>query len=331
VAGKNARAVDVPANANSGRRAYFRELIRRRSAVYPLALGSAAAFVYGAYRDDLLVMALAPAGVVALVLGLAAFIADRRAEASFFRSFADLTGLDYVDRWELPAFTPLLGAGTRQWCEHWMLGEVVKDPALSGGFGHFVYERRKESEGSAGRVGRTVERARFTVCAIDIESSLPLFKGVFLRPRRSLFELRSDWLDGFATHTSEVESIAFTEKYELRLADDQDELLLRELLSPSLISWLAGHPLTPGFELRAGMLVVFVPRPLDESGQLTFLLDAAGEIARRVVAEVREPVAYAMLRQNGEDGRDIGGGRAPDRRERGHPPALGSRRQAPDL
>jgi hypothetical protein len=51
---------------------------------------------------------------------------------------------------------------------------------------------------------------------------------------------------------------------------------------------LNGHPLVPGFELRAGALVVFVPKQLDNGGNLTFLLDAAREIARRVVREVEE-------------------------------------------
>jgi hypothetical protein len=44
------------------------------------------------------------------------------------------------------------------------------------------------------------------------------------------------------------------------------------------------------FELRAGTLVVFVPRVLEDGGTLTFLLDATREIARRVLGEVREAV-----------------------------------------
>jgi hypothetical protein len=280
--------VQVPANADSGRREYFRELVRRRTVVYPLVLGTIGTFLFGASLRNPVMMLVAPATVAAAILAIAAFVADQCAEANFFSSFAALAGLEYVDRWEIPAFTPLLGAGTRQWCQRWMLGEVVRDPPLSGGFGYFDYEIRKESEGSAGRVGRTVEVSRFTMCAIDIEPSLPLFKGVYLRPRRSFFELKRDWLEGARTRKVELESIAFSQKYELRIADDQDELRLRQLLSPSLVEWLAGHPLAPGFELRAGMLVVFVPRELEDAGNLTFLLDAAAKIAARVVAEVHE-------------------------------------------
>jgi hypothetical protein len=123
---------------------------------------------------------------------------------------------------------------------------------------------------------------------VDIEPSLPLYKGVFLRQRRGLFEFRSDWLADTPSNEVELESTAFTEKYELRVATEQDELLVRELFSPSLVSWLAGHPLAPEFELRAGALVMFVPKLLDDAGNLTFLVDAAREIAVRVVREVQE-------------------------------------------
>jgi hypothetical protein len=54
------------------------------------------------------------------------------------------------------------------------------------------------------------------------------------------------------------------------------------------VSWLAEHPLAPGFELRAGTLCVFVPRALDDAGNLTFLIDAACHLAGRVVEEVEE-------------------------------------------
>ena len=75
------------------------------------------------------------------------------------------------------------------------------------------------------------------------------------------------------------------------MADDQDEIVARQLLSPSLVVWLAEHPLAPGFELRAGMLVVFVDRPLADEGNLTYLLDATRRIATRVLDETRDAAA----------------------------------------
>jgi hypothetical protein len=284
-------------NAKSGWSVYFRDLIRGKPAVYALTLGCIGTFVYGAYVQSPVVMAGGPVGVVALVLAVAAVWADRLAAQRFFRSFASGCGLEYVDRWEVPCFTPLLAAGTRQWCRRWMMGPVLEEPRLEGGLGYFFYERRREPDGSLGSGSeRVVERGHFTVCVIDVEQSLPLFKGVFLRQRRGLFELRSDWLADTPTDVVELESAAFTERYELRVSKEQDELLVRELLSPSLVSWLAGHPLAPGFELRAGALVVFVPKLLDDGGNLTYLLDAAREIARHVIREVEEESRPALQR-----------------------------------
>ena len=81
--------------------------------------------------------------------------------------------------------------------------------------------------------------------------------------------------------------MAFGGRYELRIAEDMDELRVRQLLSPTLVSWLAEHPLTPGFELKAGTLCVFVPRPLEDAGNLTFLIDATRHLAERVLRRGR--------------------------------------------
>jgi hypothetical protein len=287
-----------PANAHSGRGAYFRTLIRGKAAAYALTLGCTGAFVLGASLRDPVAMVVLPAAVALFVLSVAAFVANATAAQTFFLSYAKGLGLDYVVHRELPCFTPLLGAGNRQWCAHWMTGEIVKEPRLSGGLGYFFYERREHPGQAAGR-GRVEEKGHFTICLIDIEPSMSLFKGVFLRRRRGLFESQSDWLADTPSKKVELESIAFTERYELRISDEQDELLVRELFSPSLVDWLAGHPLAPGFELRAGALVVFVPKLLHDSGDLTFLVDAAREVARRVVREVEEerlPASSQYLR-----------------------------------
>ena len=85
-----------------------------------------------------------------------------------------------------------------------------------------------------------------------------------------------------------MESSEFTERFELRVADDQDEIALRRLLSPTLVSWLANHPLRPGFELKAGALCVFVPHPIEDAGNLTYLIDATRHLSVRVLAEVEK-------------------------------------------
>jgi hypothetical protein len=187
---------------------------------------------------------------------------------------------------ELLTLTPLLGAGSRRRVEHWMYGRLPGE--LSGGVGQFVWERvERDSDGDEA----VRERQRFTICTVDLEPSMSLFRGVYLHPRRGLFAPYSDWLGRTPARTVELESLEFTARYALRVGTDQDEIVLRRLLSPTLVSWLAHHPLMPGFELKAGTLCVFVTRPLADAGNLTFLIDATVHLASRVLAEVKEEQA----------------------------------------
>jgi hypothetical protein len=271
-------------HADHGQGELFRSYLRSRAAFWALLLGASAAFLYGAWKRDPLIMAGGPAAVVLGVAGIAWFLADRAAAHRFYSGFARSVGLAYTSPATLSPLTPLLGAGNRRRVEHWMHGRLPGE--LSGGVGHLVWERiERDSEGDE----QVRERNRFTVCVADVEPSMAVFKGVFLRPRRGVIAPPySDWLKRRRPRGAEVESTAFTERYELMLADDQDELLLRRLLSPTLVSWLANHPLRPGFELKAGTLVVFVPYAIEDAGNLTFLIDATRHLASRVLKEVGE-------------------------------------------
>ena len=71
--------------------------------------------------------------------------------------------------------------------------------------------------------------------------------------------------------------------------------MLRQLFAPSFVIWLAEHPLKPGFELRAGELVVFIPGRCGEAGRLDFLLMAAAEISKRIQAELSEAAQAGSL------------------------------------
>jgi hypothetical protein len=270
-------------NADHGQGELFRSNLRSRPAFWGLLVGASAAFLYGAWKGDPLIMAAGPAGVALGVVGIAWFLADQAAAHRFYTGFARSVGLTYTSPTELQTLTPLLGAGDRRRVEHWMHGRLPGE--LSGGVGHLVWERiKRDSEGDE----EVRERNRFTICVVDLAPSMALFKGVFLRPRRDLIAPQHDWLKRTASRAVEVESSAFTQRFELRLADDQDEVKLRRLLSPTLVSWLANHPLTPGFELKAGTLVAFVPRPVEDAGNLTYLIDATRHLASRVLAEVEE-------------------------------------------
>jgi hypothetical protein len=268
-------------NADHGQAELFRSYLKSRAAFWALFVGVSGAFVYGAWKGDPMIMVAGPGAVVLGVVGIAWFVADRMAAHSFFSTFARNVGLSYTTPASIPALTPLLGAGSQRRLEHWMHGRLPGD--LSGGVGHFVWERiERESDGDEHRR----EQNRFTVCVVDLEASMSSFRGVYLQPRRGVFAPHSDWLKRTSSRHVELESSDFTQRYDLRLADDQDEVMLRRLLSPTLVSWLAHHPLTPGFELKAGALCVYVPRALEDAGNLTFLMDATRHLAAKVLEEV---------------------------------------------
>jgi hypothetical protein len=268
--------------------------------VYFGVFGSAGAFVYGASKRDPLIMAGGPLVVIALVLVIASVAAVRSAAERFYRHYARSMGLVYWPRSGLEPLTPLLGAGDRRWCEHWMQGMLPGEPALAGGIGHLVWEEHRERRG-AGLVevelGGLGGGHRVTICVADLEPSITRFHGVFVRPHRGVIPGAPDWLRQTHNRSIEMESTAFSRRYELLVADDQDEVMARQLLSPSLVVWLAEHPLAPGFELRAGMLVVFVERALADEGNLTYLLDATRRIAGRVLQETAEAAARPAARQ----------------------------------
>jgi hypothetical protein len=95
--------------------------------------------------------------------------------------------------------------------------------------------------------------------------------------------------------------VLFNELYDLRLATEQNELALRELLSPSFVAWFGEHPLRPGFECRGGTLVVFIPGHEESADRFVLLMDAAREIARRLGRQLEEDnrVMAAQLQAKG--------------------------------
>jgi hypothetical protein len=283
----NVGADTRPADADSTRGRRFRSMMRGRGVAYVLTLGSVATLIAGAYFHSVLAIALGPLAMTVVVLIAVFTLADRRAEADFFTAFAAARGFSYLDRTELLPLTPLLGAGDRRHCEHYMEGPLDAAGGLRCGLGHYTYEVRK-SDGNAGEGRR--ESHDFTICVVDLEPGISLFPGVFLTRRRGLFGFLDgeQWLSRVNRRNVELESAELCERYDLFVDDAQDDLLLRELFAPSFVIWLAEHPLAPCFEYRAGTLVVYLERKLDNDAHLDWMLEAATEIAGRFAREVEE-------------------------------------------
>jgi hypothetical protein len=267
----------VPASPKAGRQAHFRANLRGRFAFWTLFIGIGASVLAGAAKHSVQIAAIGALATVAAVVFFAYRSASQRAQLEFFIALAPTLGMQYVGEIGMFPVTPLLGAGQRRRFEH----------AMQGGGGTLsLYTYEVEHRAPNGESARW-DPYHFTVCVVDLAPSMPDFPGVYVRRKQGLIH-GDDWLRTHRSRRVELESIAFNERYDLLLAQGQDELVVRELFSPSLIDWLAAHPLQPGFELRAGVLCVWLPGHVEEAGKLAFFVDAAQHLADAVQREATE-------------------------------------------
>lgn len=273
--------------------AHFRRRMSGRVALYSTLTGLALGIAVAALHHDPLELLPVTAVVVA---GNALYEwtqAGGESERDFFTALAPRLGLDYVVSGSLPPLTPLLSAGDSRACKNVMEGPLFGE--LGGPrctLAHYQFNVTHAD----GEAGSRQDPHPFTVCAVEIPQALPVFHGVYLRRRPKLRVpgfLWDDWLRRAHAEEVDLESTDFEDLYELRAAPDQDRIALRRLFSPSFVLWLAEHPLRPGFECKAGMLVAFVPEQEGDADRLTLFHEAGREIARRVTAAVDAPRALS--------------------------------------
>jgi hypothetical protein len=264
---------------------HFRRSLGGQLPTYGSLFAIAVGIAVAAKNHDALGGMTAALGVLLIVILVVWKHASEEAESEFFAALAPTLGLRYMVTGALPPVTPLLGAGGKRRFEHYMEGPIFG--ALGGprcGMAHYTF-------GTVDDEGNEGQRCPFTVCGMEIPEALPLFHGVYLRPRGGIVH---DWLARAPRpEPVELESTDFTDRYELRAARDQQRLALHELFSPSFLVWLAEHPLRLGFECKAGELVTFVPGHEFDGDHLTLFHDATRQIARRVtaaVASARTPI-----------------------------------------
>ena len=284
-----------PLHAGATRDHHLGEALGSRAFAYATVLAASAALVIAAASGQGVAIVLgAPAAVVAIALVAVALAASQRAADDFWRAFADNVGLVlHGSAEEVTAYTPLLAAGHRRRYDRWMSGTI---DGRKAGLGHFTWQREDMARGENGlRDGGVVERGRHTVVVIDVEpEGVPWLSGVYLHPRTGIGPLQRDrWLRGSDLVQIETESTVVGERYRLRVESCVDPVRVRELLSPTLVDRLARDPAKPGFEYRAGVLVVFEDGHAGDAGSLVALLDAARAIAARIADEVAEEKSVA--------------------------------------
>jgi hypothetical protein len=282
-------------DAAARRREYFRANMRSRGAFWALFLGLPVAAFVGFGMGDVRLAAGAPLVVLLLVVLVAYQSASTLAKSEFFGELAPTLGLRYTIGGHYVPITPLLAAGDRQRFEHTMQGPL--HGAMGGPsclLGHYTYGLESQVDDDI-KISRP---HRFTVCAIDVGVPIARFRGLYLRPRVSSLGVDHDWLARAPRpERVELESVAFNEIYDLRRANDQDTLAVRELFSPSFVDRLVNHPLRPGFECKAGTLVVFIGGHADSAGKFTLLLETARDIARRLSEQVQQDAHFSAAGQ----------------------------------
>jgi hypothetical protein len=190
-----------------------------------------------------------------------------------YRSLAERTGLEFLDRLALEPLTPLLleGAGAG-------LAPAARG-RLPGGV-----------EGVAGAYSYTRNTTfRFNLVLTEVAESRTFAPRLFCvrQGRRT----RDDVFYGFqARHTRLwTESVALSERYSVATSPIQDENWMRQLFSPTFIDWLtAAPPADFSFELAYGALVCSVEQDDPGVAGLTALSEAAAQVAERIRRECKE-------------------------------------------
>lgn len=278
----------APGAAASTRMAHVKKFMASRRTVWRIAILSGAGFLYGAATDRLIVAAVVPAAalLVAVLIGYAEAV--RAAALDFYISFAYARGFSYTPRVEMLESTPLLGAGDRRHCDHYMDGQLSPElPGVKVGLGQYTFEVSNERRMRRNRTVEVWTPYRFTIAAVVLESAIEEFPGVFLSQRRGVMGRISgeSWLDYERLQPLELESSELAERYELHTRRTIDETRLMELFQPSFQVWLSRLPYPFCFEFSGGVLVVYTSKPLEEAGPLDIMLQVTAKIAKRFLDE----------------------------------------------
>lgn len=273
----------VPMHATETRFTHARWLLGSRKYIWRYAIVGGVLFLAAAATGRAL---LAGVALVVALIGVSALLlreATSRAHNDFFTGFALKHGLIYSNRMSLMETTPLLGAGDRRHCEHYMEGPLKSSDHVAG-LSHYVFETREQRRDRRNRAISVYTPHWYTICVVDLPRAISSFPGVYLTRRGGLLG-RDAWLDRPGMQTVELESAMLANKYELLTRNSQDRTRLMELFSPSFQMWLVSLPIQLFFEYNGGTLVVYVPGKQREAKILEAMLLAAERISAQIMRE----------------------------------------------
>lgn len=274
----------------------MKALLHTRGFVWTVVIGCAGTFLVGAATERLLLAAVGPVAVMVVAALTAYARAGSLATADFFSGFARQHEFGYSERVELEEITPLLGAGDRRRCDHYMEGDLSTElPGARVGVSLYTYEVANERSDRRGRTVESWTPYRFTICVVELQRAITSYPGVFLTRRRGLLgRISGDtWLNYDQLRPIELESSSLAGKYELLVRRNQDETRLLELFQPSFQLWLSELPLELCFEYSGGTLVTYIQKPAGDWTSLEILLEATAKVAKRILQK-GEPLRPAQ-------------------------------------
>jgi hypothetical protein len=204
--------------------------------------------------------------------------ARSRAADDFFVFYAETHGLELQARRQLPAETPLLRRGDRSYASRSLSGRLA--PGIDGLLALFTSEETSTASRETVRHDYTLGLAEVFACAEHVPE-------LYCQPRSgpASFERLGDAFRGSRRRVT-FESVALDDRFDIFVGEDQDEVWLRRLFSPSFVVWLGeAPPADLSFELVNGTLVTYVPGYREDAGTLDAMAAATGTIAQRLLEE----------------------------------------------
>ncbi len=265
---------------------HMRAAINTRVFIWSLVLTAGTVFlVVAAVTGNSLKSTLAVAAVFVLWFIGAAIRAIGKAEIAFMQEYARQRDFNYIGDMELLETSPLLAAGERHYCEHYVEGPLsVETPNVHFGLAHYTFETYEDSKTKGGNTVEVRSPHHLTICVVEVPEAADVFFALHLIRRRGVFKSTSGttWLDFSELRGVELESEAFMRRYDLFVRKSQADINLLRLFKPSFQQWLADLPTELFFEYHQGTLVVYRYKHETEAVELDAQIHATAAIARNL-------------------------------------------------
>ncbi len=277
--------MSAPDDANDLRGFHFRRLLGKPLTWIAIALFVVAAGVGGAGLVGPGIGAVAAGAMFLLSLLIVFGIADSRAEDAFFETYAKQRQMTLsAERTPLPPATPLLCKGDDRYAERTLAGSLAD--GVDGVLALFTYEdETTDSEGN-----RQTNYYRYTIGMVEVPECVAHIPELFCQRKSGLRALEK-FEDVFRGSKQRVklESEALDERYEIFAGNEQDQVWLRRLFSPTFIVWLSDSaPEKFAFELVGGTLCCYVSGHKKTAAELDTIRAASAMVATRLRDETLE-------------------------------------------